>query len=167
MPTQKSLNQLLASLNLYQYEKNHFIPSFYFWDTVNFRVPWPDWPHPFLTNVHTHKFWSAFNLCEIVPAWKKSVNSNSSFLKYNQFNSPEIRLATAIFDYAWPKQLPSTFNFCGFVSACKKWGCFIHLFQRNGWLKYSSIWMAESIFRYKIAGTRSFPNRGFVQEHSK
>ena len=65
------------------------------------------------------------------------------------------------------KQLPSTFNFCGFVSACKKWGCFIHLFQRNGWLKHSAIWMAESIFRYKIAGTRSFPNRGFVQEHSK
>ena len=49
MPTQKSLNQLLASLNLYQHAKNQFIPPVNFRDTVNFGVPRPDWPHLFLT----------------------------------------------------------------------------------------------------------------------
>ena len=30
------------------YKKSvYFVWSF--WDAVNFRVPWPDWPHPFLT----------------------------------------------------------------------------------------------------------------------
>ena len=29
--------------------KNQFIPSVHFWDTVNFRVSWPDWPYSFLT----------------------------------------------------------------------------------------------------------------------
>ena len=28
--------------------KNLFIPSIHSWDTANFRVLWPDWPHPFL-----------------------------------------------------------------------------------------------------------------------
>ena len=27
--------------------KNQFIPSAHFWDTVNFRVLWPEWPHHF------------------------------------------------------------------------------------------------------------------------
>ena len=26
-----------------------FIPPIHSWDTANFRVLWPDWPHPFLT----------------------------------------------------------------------------------------------------------------------
>ena len=30
-------------------QKIKFIPSFHFWDKVNFRILWPDWPHPFLT----------------------------------------------------------------------------------------------------------------------
>ena len=34
-PTQKSLDQLLASLYLFQRAKNQFIPSVHFWDTVN------------------------------------------------------------------------------------------------------------------------------------
>ena len=46
-PAQKSLSQLLASINLYQHGKNQFIRSVHFWDTVNFRVPSPDWPNPF------------------------------------------------------------------------------------------------------------------------
>ena len=48
-PTHKSLNQLLAFLNLCQHEKNLFILPVHFSDTVNFRVQTPDWPHPFLT----------------------------------------------------------------------------------------------------------------------
>ena len=34
-PTQKSLDQLLASLYFFQRAKNQFIPSVHFWDTVN------------------------------------------------------------------------------------------------------------------------------------
>ena len=49
-------------LNLYQHGKNHFIPSVYSWDTVYFRVPSPDWPHPFLT---------IFNFCEFLLACKE------------------------------------------------------------------------------------------------
>ena len=39
----------LAFLNLHQHARNQFIPSIHSWDTVNFRVMWPDWPYPFLT----------------------------------------------------------------------------------------------------------------------
>ena len=35
--------------------KNQFIPSGHFWDTVNFRVLWPDWPNSILT-LPTQKF---------------------------------------------------------------------------------------------------------------
>ena len=49
MPTQKSLKQLLAFLNLYQHLKNLPTPSVHSWDTVSFRILQPDWPHPFLT----------------------------------------------------------------------------------------------------------------------
>ena len=54
MPNQKSFSQLSAFLNLYQNAKNQFTPSVHFWDTVNFRVMWPDWPRPFLI-MHTQK----------------------------------------------------------------------------------------------------------------
>ena len=49
MPTQKNFDWLLIFLNLYQHVKNQFIPSLYSLDTVNFRVPSLDWPHPSLT----------------------------------------------------------------------------------------------------------------------
>ena len=68
---------------MYQHAKNQFIYSICsFSDTVNFRVPLPDWPHQFLAmfthkifNVHPKNFKSSFNLCEIVPACKKLVQS--------------------------------------------------------------------------------------------
>ena len=52
------------------------------------------------------------------------------------------------------------------ISTCKKWGCFIDWLLRNAWFKNPAIWMAESILVY-ISGTTFFPNRRFVQEHSK
>ena len=39
--------------------------------TVNFRVPWPDWPHPIVEHAHK-KIWLTFNLCETVSKSKKS-----------------------------------------------------------------------------------------------
>ena len=37
-------------MNMHQFAKNQFIPSIYSWDTVNFKVPWPDWPKKKLMN---------------------------------------------------------------------------------------------------------------------
>ena len=48
-PTEKRLNQLSAFLYLYLHAKNQVISSVQFWDAFNFKVPWQDWPHPFLT----------------------------------------------------------------------------------------------------------------------
>ena len=33
---------------MHQHAKNYSIPSIHSWDTTNFRVLWPDWPHLFL-----------------------------------------------------------------------------------------------------------------------
>ena len=49
MSSQKFFDQLLIFVNLYQHAKNQFIPSVHSSDTVNFKVPSYDWPHPFLT----------------------------------------------------------------------------------------------------------------------
>ena len=53
---QKSLKLVLVFLNLHQHAKNQFIPSTHSWDTVNFRVLWPGWPHPFSTTSHPKYF---------------------------------------------------------------------------------------------------------------
>ena len=37
-----------AFLNLHHHAKNQFLPSIHSWDTANFKVTWPDWPHTFL-----------------------------------------------------------------------------------------------------------------------
>ena len=55
-PTQKSLKELLSLLNFHQHAKNQFIPSNHSLDTVNFKVSWTDWPHPFLTKPIPQKF---------------------------------------------------------------------------------------------------------------
>ena len=47
MPTQKSFDQLLIFVNLYQQARNQFIQSVH--SLVNFKVPSHDWPQPFLT----------------------------------------------------------------------------------------------------------------------
>ena len=45
----KNLNQLLSCVDFYQLAKIQLILSVHSWDSVNFRVPRPDWSHPFLT----------------------------------------------------------------------------------------------------------------------
>ena len=49
MPTQKNFDQLLIFVNLYHHAKKSVIPSVHSSGTVSFRVPSPDWAHPFLT----------------------------------------------------------------------------------------------------------------------
>ena len=90
-------------------------------------------------------FKSNFNLQDFVLACKKLVDPICSFFIYNQLQSPKTRLAMPIFNYAQPKQKNrSTFNFCAFVSTCKKTSCLIDLFRRNGSFKNPAIWLAES-----------------------
>ena len=166
MSSQKSLNPLLAFLNLYQHEQNEFIPSVHFLSPVT-RLATPIFDH-----AHPNNFWSALNFCDHVSACKKSVYSICSFFRYCQFYSPITRLATPIFEHAhrkkfsitfnlckmhqidWPysfltmphwKTFPSNFYFCKFVSTCKKWGSFIDLLWRDAWFKNPVIWMTESI----------------------
>ena len=43
MPTQKSLNQLLIFVNLYQHAKNQAISSIWFGDIVNLKILQSDW----------------------------------------------------------------------------------------------------------------------------
>ena len=42
-------DQLWIFVNLYQHAKNQSIPYVHSSDTVNSRVPSPDWPHPFFS----------------------------------------------------------------------------------------------------------------------
>ena len=51
MPTQKVFHQILIFVITYQHAKSQFIPSVHSLDTINFRVPSPDWPNPFLTTL--------------------------------------------------------------------------------------------------------------------
>ena len=49
MPTQKTFDQLLIFVNLYQHAKNQLIPTVHSSDTVNSKVPSHYWPNQFLT----------------------------------------------------------------------------------------------------------------------
>ena len=65
MPTQKTLKELLAFLNLKYHAKSPFIPQVQPSDTVNVRAWWPDWE-----NNHPKNFLS--NFFEFVSTCKKS-----------------------------------------------------------------------------------------------
>ena len=76
MPTQKNLNQLLKFVIMYQHAKNQLMNSIYSFFRYNHF-----WS-PFTRLAHPKIFKSSFNLCETVPACKKSVSFISSFLRY-------------------------------------------------------------------------------------
>ena len=65
----------------------------HFWDTVNFKVPWPDWPRPFLTMPTQKKLSSTFNICEFVSTCKKSSYYINLFRRYGWLKNPSIWLA--------------------------------------------------------------------------
>ena len=48
----------------------------------------------------------------------------------------------------------------------QKYGSFIDLFCRYGWLKNPAIWLGKNIMA-QISGTKSSQNMGFVQGRSK
>ena len=98
-------------------------------------------------------------------AHSKIIESTSSFPEFTSAWEKTTLFHLFIFDHAhlknfqssltcvklhqhaknWPKIFQSTFNFCEFVSTCKKWGWFIDLHWRYAWFKNLAIWMTESI----------------------
>ena len=125
-------------------QANQFITSAHSSDTVNFRVLPHDFPYTLLTML-TRKIFNHLNLREIVPASKKSVSSIGSFLR-------------------WPTK--------------KEFSTFLIFYQHVNNEAVSPLCSGE-IVHLKILesdclrasclnqGTRSFPTRGCVHEHSK
>ena len=118
-PTQKSLNQLLAFLNLYQHAKNEFIPSVHFWDSVNFRVSWPDWPHQFLnmtTQIIFNQLSIFVNLCQ---------HAKNQLFHLFIFQTQSIakschQTGHTHFWPCQPQKFQAPFNLHEFLPACKK-----------------------------------------------
>ena len=63
-----AFNFLWICINM---QKNQFFPSVHLSDTVNYRVPSPDWPHPFLTIPTQKSIYQLLTFCESVSTWKK------------------------------------------------------------------------------------------------
>ena len=141
-------------------QKNQFIPSVHSSDKVSFRLPSRDWPHPFFT-MPTRKISNyilvCVNLYHYVPP--KLDNCICSFLRYSQFRVQRTDWPHPYFDHAQPKTFRKTFNFCAFLSKCKKWGCFIDLLLRNNWLKSCNLvgWEQRYFWPFsKIFGANVF-----------
>ena len=92
---------------MHWHAKSHFIPSIHFWETVNFRLLWPGWPHPFLTMTN---FWSTFNLCEFVSTCKKSGYFIDLFWRYGWLKNPAIWLAENILAHISGTKILNTAN---------------------------------------------------------
>ena len=71
-----------------------------------------------------------FSFPEFAPAYKNSVHSINSFLRYSQFQSPVTRMATPTSDHVQSKLF--SFNLREFESPRKKSGYLDDLFYRYG-----------------------------------
>ena len=164
-PSKKFFDQLLIFVIMYQHAKNQCNPSVHSSDRVNFRVWSPDWPHPFLTML-TQKIFNQFLIC--VKLYQHAKNQFT--LSLHSWNKISFRVQRP--DWSHPFLTMHNQTFFDQLSIYKnlfqhaKNEDFIDLFWRNGWFKNPAIWIIESILAY-ISGKKSFPNRGFVQEHRK
>ena len=79
-----------AVVSIYYILKKLFTSSVHSWDTVNFRVLWPD------DHSHPKKIWSTFNLSEFVSTCKKSGYFIDLFWRYGWLKNPAIWLAENI-----------------------------------------------------------------------
>ena len=120
---------------------------------------------PIFDQVHPKISEITFNFPEFAPAFKKSVYSIDTFLRYSQFWSPVTRLATSISDdNQTPKNFWSTFNSCEFVSTCKKrlfndFVLEIWLIKKScnliGWEHFRPYLKNQNFLKYEIcAGTQ-------------
>ena len=81
---------------MHHHAKNQFIPSIHSWDTVNFRVLWPDWPHPFLTT-HIQNFFDQLLIhLNLYQHAKKSGYFIDLFWRYGWLKNPAVWLAENI-----------------------------------------------------------------------
>ena len=97
MPTQKSLDQLLAFPISTGMQKIILFHMFIL-QIVNFRVLSPDWAHPFL-HMSTPKIFNYLLIC--INLWqhaKKLVNFISSFLRYSNLDPLESTTVITIID---------------------------------------------------------------------
>ena len=86
----------LAFLNLHQDAKNQFIPSIQAWNTACFRVPWPDWSHPFLTKPIQKLFDQLLIHVNLYQHAKNSGYCTDLFWRYGWLKNPTIWLAENI-----------------------------------------------------------------------
>ena len=97
--------------------KYQLIPSifffFFFWDAVNFRVPWPERPQ----HVNTKMFWETFNLRGFVSACKESGYFIDLFWRYGWLKNPKILLAKNILTYLRNKNF---LKYCFFMQGHRK-----------------------------------------------
>ena len=81
----------------FQYIKHQFNPLIPFWDTANFSIIRPEWPHPFLTMATPIFFNQPFNFHYSLSTCKKNqAFSSFVFLRYSQFKNAAIWLAKNI-----------------------------------------------------------------------
>ena len=95
MPTQKSLKQLLAFLNLYQHLKIWLL-DLCILEIQSILESCNQTGHTHFDHTHPKHFWSTFNLCEFVPTCKKSGYSIHFFWRYDWLKNPPIWLAENI-----------------------------------------------------------------------
>ena len=145
--------------------KNQIIQSVYFSDTVNYRVLPPDWPHPFLTML-TPKMFTHLLICAKLYQPEK----NQLIPTVHSWDTLNFRVPRP----DWPQPFLTMTNRKNFYQLL----IFVTLYQhakneavsliRSGKrldLKSCNLidWEHFSLYlRNKI-----FPNKGFVQEHSK
>ena len=112
-PTQKSLNQLLAFLNLYWHAKNQFTPSVHLWDKV--------WPRPFTPIFeHTHPI-SFYQLLIFVNLYQHA--SNQFIPSAHSTNT--INFIILLHDWLHPFLTMSTSNIFSHLLIC------INLYQHT------------------------------------
>ena len=85
---------------------------------ANFRVTWPDHPHPFLTMINPKNVQSPFNLHEFVHAKNQLIPSVYSWDTTN-FEESRDQIGHTYFLPCRTKIFRSTFNFYEFVSTCQ------------------------------------------------
>ena len=160
----KIIELTFSFLDLGQHGKNLFIPLINSWDTANFRVLWPDWPHPFLNMFSQKKFWSTFNLCEFVSTCKKTCYFIDLLRRSGWLKNPSILLAENILAHiSWTKLSPNMgfvqelfsifFNFLHFSINLSFWTIFgakKFFFGKLSTVIHNFIWVSSTMPKKKL-----------------
>ena len=111
--------------------RDQFILPVHFWGTVNFRVSWPDLPHPFLIIAIQEVFDQLLIFVNLYQHGKSQL-IHLFILQIKPILESCYKTGHTYFWSYSPKTFQSPFNFLEFVPACKKSFNFISSF-----LKYS------------------------------